>query len=245
MSETNETEDKTARGRKMTLNLRRTVESGHVRQSFSHGRSKSVLVEKKKRRAVGAGGTAPIAEEAPVKAPPVAEVPQKKPRADDTQSRRSGVVLRQLSDEEKDARIRALSDSKVREAEERERAEAEAAHRAVTEDVRVKEREEADERQVKEQARLATEAEARRKGEDTARKHLTNEVEEAPKRGALDDRHSKKERVAPKRANEQRVRGRLTITNALDEEQRQRSSGLAEAAAGAAEEADRGAASSS
>jgi translation initiation factor IF-2 len=224
MSETNETDDKTARGRKMTLNLRRTVESGHVRQSFSHGRSKSVLVEKKKRRAVGAGGTAPIVEEAPVKAPPAAaEAPQRKPKAEESQSRRSGVVLRQLSDDEKDARIRALSDSKVREAEERERAESDAALRAVTEDVRVKEREEADERQVKEQARLATEAEARRKGEDTARKHLTNEVEEAPKRGALDDRHSKKERVAPKRANEQRVRGRLTITNALDEEQRQRS----------------------
>jgi translation initiation factor IF-2 len=223
MSETNETDDKTGRGRKMTLNLRRTVESGHVRQSFSHGRSKSVLVEKKKRRAVGAGGTAPVAEEAPVKAPPAAEVPQKRPRAEESQSRRSGVVLRQLSDEEKDARVRALSDSKVREAEERERAEADAVLRAVTDDVRLKEREEADERQVKEQARLATEAEARRKAEDTARKHLTNEVEEAPKRGALDDRHSKKERVAPKRANEQRVRGRLTITNALDEEQRQRS----------------------
>ena len=46
MSETNETDDKTIRGsRKLTLNVRRTVESGHVRQSFSHGRSKSVLVE--------------------------------------------------------------------------------------------------------------------------------------------------------------------------------------------------------
>ena len=62
MSETNETEGKAARGgSKMTLNVRRTVESGHVRQSFSHGRSKSVLVEKKKRRAVGANrpGTIP------------------------------------------------------------------------------------------------------------------------------------------------------------------------------------------
>ena len=54
MSEINESDDKTVRGgRKMTLKVRRTVESGHVRQSFSHGRSKSVLVEKKKRRAVG------------------------------------------------------------------------------------------------------------------------------------------------------------------------------------------------
>ncbi|MCJ7599702.1 MAG: translation initiation factor IF-2, partial [Methyloceanibacter sp.] len=129
----------------------------------------------------------------------------------------------QLSDEEKDARLRALSDSKVREAEERERADVEATLRTVTDDLRGKEREEADERQLKEQARVATEAEARRKGEDTARKHLTVEPEEAPKRGELDARHSKKERVAPKRADERRVRGRLTITNALDEEQRQRS----------------------
>jgi len=222
MSETNETE-KTAGGRKMTLNLRRTVESGHVRQSFSHGRSKSVLVEKKKRRAVGSGAAAPVAEEVPVKAPPAQEAPQKKTKAEDSQSRRSGVVLRQLSDEEKDARLRALSDSKVREAEERERAEVEVTLRTVTDELRGKEREEADERQLKEQARVATEAEARRKGEDTARKHLTVEPEEAPKRGELDARHSKKERVAPKRADERRVRGRLTITNALDEEQRQRS----------------------
>ena len=64
MSETNETEGKTARGaRKMTLNVRRTVESGHVRQSFSHGRSKSVLVEKKKRRSLGPAGAAQPAEE--------------------------------------------------------------------------------------------------------------------------------------------------------------------------------------
>ena len=223
MSETNETEDKTARGRKMTLNLRRTVESGHVRQSFSHGRSKSVLVEKKKRRAVGGGAPAPVAEEAPVKAPQTAAAPQKKAKAEEPQSRRSGVVLRQLSDDEKDARLRALSDSKVREAEERERAEAEVVRRAVTEEVRVKEHEEADERQLKEQTRIATEAEARRKAEETARKHLTVEEEEAPKRGEQDARHAKKERVAPKRGEERRVRGRLTITNALDEEQRQRS----------------------
>ena len=61
MSETNETEGKTARGgRKMTLNVRRTVESGHVRQSFSHGRSKSVLVEKKKRRSIGSEAAQPV-----------------------------------------------------------------------------------------------------------------------------------------------------------------------------------------
>ncbi|MEO1001275.1 MAG: translation initiation factor IF-2 associated domain-containing protein, partial [Pseudomonadota bacterium] len=35
-----------------TLGLRGGSETSHVRQSFSHGRSKSVLVEKKKKRVV-------------------------------------------------------------------------------------------------------------------------------------------------------------------------------------------------
>ena len=85
MSETNETDSKTAPGgsRKMTLNVRRTVESGHVRQSFSHGRSKSVLVEKKKRRAVGSSPSPQIVEEAPPKpAPVVVEAPVKRPPAE-------------------------------------------------------------------------------------------------------------------------------------------------------------------
>jgi translation initiation factor IF-2 len=49
MSETNETADKPAQGRK-PLSLQRTVESGHVQQKFGQGRSKSVVVEKKRKR---------------------------------------------------------------------------------------------------------------------------------------------------------------------------------------------------
>ncbi|MEW5421655.1 translation initiation factor IF-2 [Amorphus sp. 3PC139-8] len=56
MSETKNTGDKTLSvERKKTLSLRRGVEQGTVRQSFSHGRSKSVVVEKKKRRVVVPG----------------------------------------------------------------------------------------------------------------------------------------------------------------------------------------------
>ena len=222
MSETNETEGKAARGgRKMTLNVRRTVESGHVRQSFSHGRSKSVLVEKKKRRAIGAGGAAqPVEEAAPKLAARVAEAPAAKPQAEEAQGRRVGVVLPQLSEEEKDARTRALADSRQREAVEREKAKSSAALHVVTEEQRTKEREEADERKRKEDERHEAEAKARKVGEETARKHLKEEVEE-PARPA-DARH-KKSVTAPRRGEERRVRGRLTITNALDEEQRQRS----------------------
>jgi translation initiation factor IF-2 len=224
MSEINETEDKTARGsRKMTLNVRRTVESGHVRQSFSHGRSKSVLVEKKKRRAVGSTPAAEPAEEPKPKVAAAVTEKERAPARDEAAQRRSGVVLRALSDEEKDARLRALQESRVRDAEERERAKLDADLRVVTDEQRAKEHEEAEERQKKEEERLAAEAEARRKGEETARKHLVvkEEEEEAPR--AADARHKKERPVKPRTGEERRVRGRLTITNALDEEQRQRS----------------------
>jgi translation initiation factor IF-2 len=223
MSEINETDDKTARGgRKMTLNVRRTVESGHVRQSFSHGRSKSVLVEKKKRRAVGATPAAQPVEEPK---PKVATAPEPTPakRERDDEQRRPGVVLRALSDEEKDARLRALTESRQREAVEREKAKEEAAKRVVTEEVKAKEHDEALERQKKEEARHEAEAEARRKGEEVARKHLVvkEEEEEAPR--TQEARHKKERAVKARAGEERRVRGRLTITNALDEEQRQRS----------------------
>src|SRR5271166_529963 len=42
-----------------TLTLKRGVEQGVVRQSFSHGRSKAVVVEKVKRRVVGPGDVKP------------------------------------------------------------------------------------------------------------------------------------------------------------------------------------------
>ena len=44
-----------------TLTLKRSVEQGVVRQSFSHGRTKAVVVEKVKRRTEGAAVAAPDA----------------------------------------------------------------------------------------------------------------------------------------------------------------------------------------
>jgi translation initiation factor IF-2 len=57
MSETKDTNDKTLSvAPRKPLSLKRTVESGHVKQSFSHGRSKSVVVEKKKKRTISGLG---------------------------------------------------------------------------------------------------------------------------------------------------------------------------------------------
>ena len=222
MSETNESEGKT-RGSKMTLNVRRTAESGHVRQSFSHGRSKSVVVEKKKRRMIGAAGAAQPAEEtaaapaAPTPAPKAAP----KPMSEETRQRRSGVVLKQLSEEEKDARTKALADAKVRDAEERVKAKETALQEAILAEQQAKEAKEAEVLKLKEGEKPIVEEKVQPKAEEQPRsKHLKQDAEELPPR-TPDARH-KKSPVAPRRG-EERVRGRLTITNALDEEQRQRS----------------------
>src|SRR5258705_321759 len=63
-------------GTRPPLGLKRTVETGKVKQSFSHGRSNTVVVEVKKRRILGRPGEAP-----PAPAPePVAEAPKPAPR---------------------------------------------------------------------------------------------------------------------------------------------------------------------
>src|SRR5262245_17331136 len=116
MSEIKETTDKTLRGDvRKPLSLKRTVESGHVRQSFSHGRSKSVVVEKKKKRTISAPGAE--AEEAAAPEPAEALVSEFVPQ------RAAGA----LSTDEMDARRRALEAARERsEMEERERARLEA-----------------------------------------------------------------------------------------------------------------------
>ena len=48
-----DTTDKPKLGTRAPLGLKRTVETGKVKQSFSHGRSNTVVVEVKKRRFLG------------------------------------------------------------------------------------------------------------------------------------------------------------------------------------------------
>ncbi|HWK32807.1 MAG TPA: translation initiation factor IF-2, partial [Hyphomicrobium sp.] len=116
MTETKDTTDKTLRGgARKPLSLQRTVESGHVRQNFSHGRSKSVVVEKRKTRKLAgpaeaetAGSAAPVAE-----APAAARRPARPESAAVVD--RSPAPGRGLSDEERDARARALAAARQRE----------------------------------------------------------------------------------------------------------------------------------
>jgi translation initiation factor IF-2 len=189
------------------LELKTTVDSGVVRQSFSHGRSKAVAVEVKRKRnlkpgtaAVGSRpleGAAKAATGRLVEVPAVVRPPVDAGRA---QTRRP-VVLKPLTDEEKTARVRALVDSKKAEEEARQRAEENARRLAADEARRRSEEEAAVKRQADEEARKKGEEEARRKAEDAAARLLAKEDEERGRRepgtGAAAGAPAEEARAAP------------------------------------------------
>ena len=243
MTETKNSGEKLSVSSTKTLTLKRGgVEQGVVRQSFSHGRSKAVVVEKVKRRAAGPGEfkaeTAPVADRGaatakravPAAAKPAPATPASAPSAPAAApARPSGVVLRTLTEEERSARAHALADARLREAEERKIAEEEARIRLTREEAEradrvaaeTRKRDEEDRRKHDEETkRKADEVAKRRFGADTlvkpgtARPALEAEEEEAPRsaRRGLPARPA----PAPKapRVGEKR-RGRLTVVTAL------------------------------
>ena len=107
MSETKETDNKSGIGRTtMSLNVKRTVEQGHIRQNFSHGRSKSVLVETKRKRVNAPGLTEEPQQQQRAEAAPAKPQPRvfQKPSPDQARDKRPQKVLRELSAGEMDAR---------------------------------------------------------------------------------------------------------------------------------------------
>ena len=159
-----------------TLTLKPRVETGIVRQSFSHGRTKQVVVEKRGKRRVG--GDAPASEphvpEPVVVAPKPAAAPAKPPLSRPAPAPRSGsgVVLRTLTEDERSARASALADAKVREVEERRLAEEEARRRSSKEGIEQAEREAAEARRKAEEDRHRLEEETKRKAEVEAKKRF-------------------------------------------------------------------------
>jgi len=106
MSETNETADKPTK--RKPLSLQRTVESGHVQQKFGQGRSKSVVVEKKRKRTVAA---------------PSPEANKKAPAKGGARGGGAGASQGGLSKDERAARAAALAAAHLRAAEDERLAE--------------------------------------------------------------------------------------------------------------------------
>ncbi len=168
-----------AAGGGRTLSVKRP-ETGVVRQAFSHGRSKAVVVEKKRPTVLRPGPASPAKPEAKAEAPkvevatPVAGAPAAAPsgrpaKAPPVQPKSGGMVLRTLTEEEKVARSRALKDARVAEEEERRRAQEEAKRRAEEDERLAKEREAAAKRKAEEDARRAGDDEVRRRTEEDTR----------------------------------------------------------------------------
>ncbi len=178
MSETNNSGDKPATPGPKTLTLKRPVEQGLVRQNFSHGRTKTVVVEKVKSRVaapLGVKAPAPAVTAAPAVPAPAASIapagPTKKAPPVAPRST-SGVVLRTLTDEERDARAKALEGARAREEEERRIAEAAAKAREEREARERIEREAAEARKKEEDLRRLGEADAKRRSEIEAKRRL-------------------------------------------------------------------------
>src|SRR5829696_1208437 len=174
--------DKTLSVPTKTLTLKPRVETGTVRQSFSHGRTKQVVVEKRGKRRVGGDAPAPEthAPEPVAARPAPAKAPLARPAAAHGAPRSgSGVVLRTLTEDERSARASALADAKVREVEERRLAEEEVKRRASREGIEQAEREAAEARRKAEEERHRQEEEAKRKAEVEAKKRF-GEAETKP-----------------------------------------------------------------
>ncbi|HTZ35820.1 MAG TPA: translation initiation factor IF-2, partial [Stellaceae bacterium] len=169
-----------------TLGLNRPSEPGQVKQSFSHGRSKTVAVEvRQKRRIIMPGGApepakaeaAPAVARAPTTAP--ASAPAAAPEPGEA-PRRIVATPRALTADERAGRIRALQDARKADEDARYRA-------AIVEADR--QREEAE--RAAQEARLHAEEEARRKVEEEAAKKRAEE--EARQRSAEEEARRKEE----------------------------------------------------
>ncbi|MCT4554876.1 MAG: translation initiation factor IF-2 [Pelagimonas sp.] len=174
---------------KKTLGLRGGARSGNVKQSFSHGRTKNVVVETKRKRVVvpkpgaGAGGG---------KGGLVGAMGGKRPAG--------------ISDAEMERRLKALQAAKAREAEEQAKREAEEKARAEERERKraEKEQKEREQREAEERARAKAEEEERkaREAAEAAKRAAAAPAPktEEPARG----RGPAKEKEAPRRATPER-----------------------------------------
>src|SRR5688500_20392580 len=100
MSDSNDT----TRERK-PLGLKRSIDAGEGKQTFSHGRTNKVVVEVKRRRLIGKPGEAPLTAPEPVAAPPPppppppAPAPRQPAPAGDTPQERAAPRQRAADDD--------------------------------------------------------------------------------------------------------------------------------------------------
>lgn len=173
--------NETKPGERRPLTLRKT-ETGSVKQSFSHGRTKTVVVQKKRRVVKPEGTTAKPAAARAEK--PKATAKPAAPAA--ASGRAKPKVLQKLSATEQKKRAQALALAKKQHEERARQAEAERAEREKREAEERVRLEAARKAEKEEEERRKKEAEARRKAEEAAQKAL--ELEEAERKKKSDSK---------------------------------------------------------
>ena len=152
------------------------VETGHVRQSFPHGRTKTVQVEVRKKRTFVPGTAAPVAEApaAPSGAPAAPAAAERAAAAPTAAAQAKPAVLKALTEEERAARTRALQGA-IRADVEAKRRDNEEAQRF--DDELRRQREEEVRRRAEESVRAKADAEAKAKAEEEAKKRAEAETQ--------------------------------------------------------------------
>lgn len=237
-------DDNNQRTRK-PLGLKRSVEAGEVKQTFSHGRTNKVAVEVKRRRKLVKPGETPEAEVAapapapapvaPPPPPPAAPKPAPRPSAPAGETPQERVKRLQLEAEEE--RLRLTEEARKREDEARLRAEED-------------ERRRAEEKRAEEEAAKLRAAEAPAADEPVVSEPVEQPASEAPAASPKGDtapsprRFTPVERPEPKRpeakkkkedkraapvdaGKDHRRSGKLTVTRALNEDEGRRARSLA------------------
>ncbi|RST31714.1 translation initiation factor IF-2 [Sphingomonas ginkgonis] len=230
--------DKPKLGTRPPLGIKRTVETGKVKQSFSHGRSNTVVVEVKKRRILGKPGEAPAAAEPQAAAPaPAPEAPKPaapRPAAPAPTPRRSPVdditarkeLQARLLREAEEARMASLEEARRRDEQARNNASEDEKRRAE------------ENRKAEEDAQRQAEVDARRRAEEEAAAAAApapapaaeepraaapaapagqqfTPVRRPPPPAPPAPKRPEPARPSRGRGDDQRQRGKLTVTRAL------------------------------
>jgi translation initiation factor IF-2 len=237
------------------LGLKRSVDAGEVKQTFSHGRTNKVVVEVKRRRVLGKPGSeaaapppppAPepvVAAPAPTPAPTPAPRPARPAPAGETPQER----VKRLQLEAEEERLRMGEEARKREDEERQRAEEDERRRA-EENRRAEEEAERQRTEVTSAPEVAateaapapaeapvvaeepaTEATAAKAEAVPAARRFTPVERPEPKRPAeVKGKKKEDKRAAPiDEGKDNRRSGKLTVTRALNEDEGRRARSLA------------------
>ena len=246
MSENDETP------KRKPLGLKRSLDAGEVKQTFSHGRTNKVVVEVKRRRVIGKPGEAPAAAPepaaVPVAAPPAPPPPsppppRKSPPSGETPQERVARLQREAEEDrlrvaeearrrEEQERAQAL-DEERRRAEENRRAEQEAAQaKAAAEEAEPVQAEDAEKT-----ANAAAEVEQPSASDGDKSAEETAAPTPAPRRFTPvarpevkrpeKKREERKPAAAGRVADDRRRGGKLTVNRALNEDEGARARSLA------------------